>query len=90
MNSVLSSSRTLLLAAIMAGVFAAPWPVTAQQAPVEPGTRRRSGIARDGANPNAAAVMDAGRAQLGRGVSSRAASAAADSRPPPTSCRWRS
>jgi hypothetical protein len=32
---------------------------------VEPGTSRRSGIARDGANPNAAAVMDAGRAQRG-------------------------
>jgi hypothetical protein len=31
----------------------------------EPSTRRRSGITRDGTNPNAAAVMDAGRAQRG-------------------------
>ena len=36
MKSVLSSSRTLLLAAVAAGVFAAPWPVTAQQAPSSP------------------------------------------------------
>ncbi len=33
MNSVLSRSRTLSLAALMAGVFAAPWPLAAQQAP---------------------------------------------------------
>ncbi len=33
MKSVLSRSRTLVVTAIMAGVFAAPWPLAAQQAP---------------------------------------------------------
>ena len=33
MDSVLSRPRTLLLTAILAGAFAAPWPVAAQQAP---------------------------------------------------------
>src|SRR5271168_3093177 len=36
MNLVLSSSRTLLFAATVAGVFAVPWPAVAQQAPSSP------------------------------------------------------
>ena len=36
MNSVSSRPRTLLLAAITAGVFVVPWPVAAQQAPASP------------------------------------------------------
>ena len=88
MNSVLSRSRTLLLAAIMAGVFAAPWPVAAQQAPASPGTRRRSGIARGGANPDAADHGCRARPARPRSLISRR-KCRRRFPPPPTSCRWR-